>query len=159
MNIRFADEKDSETLAQLYHETDKYYVGADAPSLAQSRAYVNKQFFAEHSGISIAIAFRGIEALGYATFSTLFPAPQCGGVLYLKDLFTRETARGTGVGKAMMKFLARYALEKGCTRMDWTAETDNPSALSFYEHLGAQRVEEKVYFRFENPMLVELNRE
>jgi hypothetical protein len=44
-------------------------------------------------------------------------------------------------------------LERGCTRFDWTAETGNSEALTFYDRLGARRVEEKVYFRFDGEAL------
>jgi ribosomal protein S18 acetylase RimI-like enzyme len=52
-----------------------------------------------------------------------------------------------------MAFLARLALERGCGRFDWTAETDNPETLAFYDRLGARRVEEKVYYRFDGEAL------
>jgi ribosomal protein S18 acetylase RimI-like enzyme len=38
-------------------------------------------------------------------------------------------------------------------RFDWTAETDNPEALHFYDGLGARRVAEKVYYRCEGETL------
>jgi len=71
----------------------------------------------------------------------------------MKDLFTLAAARGRGVGHALMAFLARLALERGCGRVDRTAETDNPEALAFYDRLGARRVEEKVYFRVDGEAL------
>jgi len=52
-----------------------------------------------------------------------------------------------------MRFLARLAVERDCVRLDWTAETDNGAALSFYDRLGARRVAEKVYFRFDGDAL------
>jgi ribosomal protein S18 acetylase RimI-like enzyme len=71
----------------------------------------------------------------------------------MKDLFTLAEARGRGVGRTLMAFLARQAMERGCVRFDWTAETDNPEALAFYDRLGARRVAEKVYYRFEGETL------
>ena len=71
----------------------------------------------------------------------------------MKDLFTVAEARGRGVGKVLMRFLARLAVERGCVRLDWTAETDNAAALSFYDRLGARRVTEKVYYRFDGEAL------
>jgi GNAT superfamily N-acetyltransferase len=71
----------------------------------------------------------------------------------MKDLFTHAAARGQGSGRALMGFLARLAVERGCVRFDWTAETDNPEALAFYGRLGARCVAEKVYYRFEGETL------
>jgi len=55
-----------------------------------------------------------------------------------------------------MRFLARLAVERGCVRFDWTAETDNPDALGFYDRLGARRVADKVYYRFDGEALQRL---
>lgn len=48
-----------------------------------------------------------------------------------------------------MKFIANYALEHGCNRLDWTAESSNPVASEFYLAIGAEQILEKQYFRFE----------
>lgn len=80
--------------------------------------------------------------------SILLPAPNENGTLFMKDLFVSETARGSGLGRQFMRFPAGYAVELGCHRFDWTAETDNPRAPAFYDDLKATRVAEKVYFRF-----------
>ena len=82
------------------------------------------------SATSCEIALAEIEgkAVGLATFAILYPAPGPSGQLLMKDLFTLATARGRGVGHALMTFLACLALERGCTRFDWTAETDNSEA-------------------------------
>ncbi|WP_235501098.1 GNAT family N-acetyltransferase [Tatumella sp. UCD-D_suzukii] len=52
-----------------------------------------------------------------------------------------------------MRFIAAFAVEHGCTRFDWTAETSNPKAADFYLSLGAVMVEEKQYFRLDNQRL------
>ena len=83
----------------------------------------------------------------------LYPAPGPGGQLFMKDLFTLAGSRGQGVGRALMGFVARLAARRGCVRFDWTAETDNPEALAFYDRLGAGRVAEKVYYRFDGETL------
>lgn len=147
VNIRFAAEDDVATIAELHAQMERHYFGENTPSKAQIDRYVERNFFQPHCGVQVALAGIKGEAVGMATFSILYPAPETSGQLFMKDLFTISDVRGQGVGKALMKFLARYALEKGCKRFDWTAETTNPEALAYYDYLGAERVEEKVYFR------------
>jgi hypothetical protein len=53
-----------------------------------------------------------------------------------------------------MGFIAAFAIEHGCTRFDWTAETTNPKAAEFYSSLGASLLEEKQYFRLDHQNLV-----
>ncbi|WP_074388755.1 GNAT family N-acetyltransferase [Mangrovibacter phragmitis] len=71
----------------------------------------------------------------------------------MKDLFTSAAVRGQGVGKSLMQFIAAFAIEHGCTRFDWTAETTNPKAAEFYLSLGASLIEEKQYFRLDHQRL------
>ncbi len=68
----------------------------------------------------------------------------------MKDLFISRRVRGGGLGRQFMVHIASLALSMGCRRFDWTAETDNARALAFYDDLGASRIDEKVYFRFDD---------
>lgn len=71
----------------------------------------------------------------------------------MKDLFTSAAVRGPGVGQSLMRFIAAFAVEHGCTRLDWTAETTTPKAAECYLALGASLVEEKQSFRLDNQRL------
>jgi GNAT superfamily N-acetyltransferase len=99
------------------------------------------------------MARKDSKPLGVATFSILYPAPDLTGELFMKDLFTIQETRGKGVGTAILRFLARYAIENNCSRFDWTAERPNAKAVEFYEGLGIPRVEEKIYYRPSGDML------
>lgn len=76
--------------------------------------------------------------------------------LYLEDLFIVPEKRGRGYGKAMLKHLARIAVERGCGRMEWICLDWNESALSIYRSIGAaplsdwtvQRLDEDSLKRF-----------
>lgn len=146
ITVRLAGRDDSETVGRLLHAVDVHYWSVAAP-LADFVRHVRERVLP--SGCEIALAEAEGVPLGLATFAVLYPAPELGGVLFLKDLFTVAEARGRGVGHALMESLAELARARGCVRFDWTAETDNPDALAFYDRLGAKRVPEKVYFRFD----------
>jgi GNAT superfamily N-acetyltransferase len=55
--------------------------------------------------------------------------------IFLEDLFVQEWARGDGVGAALMRAVARVAVERGCPRLDLQVLDWNP-ARHFYERLG-----------------------
>jgi len=152
VEVRLATRADRELLVDLFHAIDVHYWGAAAPSRAAMARHVAEAVLAFRS-CEIALAERAGRAVGLATFAVLYPAPGLGGQLFMKDLFALAEARGEGVGRALMGFLARLAVERGCVRFDWTAERDNPEALRFYDRLGAGRVAEKVYYRFEGETL------
>ena len=60
-----------------------------------------------------------------------------------------------GSAKRLMRRVARIAVDLGCRRFDWTAETDNPRAIAFYDDLPASRVAEKVYYRLAGDRLLD----
>ena len=62
--------------------------------------------------------------------------------LYLEDLFVRPRFRGVGLGRLLMAFLARLALERGCGRFEWSVLDWNSAAIRFYRDLGAAGMDE-----------------
>lgn len=148
MSILIASELDIADITELFYQIELHYFGDEAPLRDEIGDYVRSNIFHAHSGVQVVLAREDTKPIGIATFSILYPAPGMTGQLFMKDLFTTSAARGKGIGKALMRFLANLAIEKGCNRFDWTAERSNPSALEFYDYIGARRVEEKVYYRF-----------
>jgi GNAT superfamily N-acetyltransferase len=61
--------------------------------------------------------------------------------IYLEDLFVRPAHRGRGVGKALLRVLARRCLEEDLPRLEWSVLDWNEPALRFYRLLGAQPLE------------------
>jgi GNAT superfamily N-acetyltransferase len=54
----------------------------------------------------------------------------------LEDLYVREAARKTGVGRALTEAAIERALARGCGRMMINANEANRPALALYESLG-----------------------
>ena len=151
--LRLAGAADHSAVADLFHENQIHYFGDQAPARTAIGEHVRDEVLAPHANIEILLAERNGEALGFATFAVVHPAPDLGGQLFLKDLYVAKAARSSGLGETMLKALARIAVERGCVRLDWTAEEDNPRALALYDRLGARRLTEKVYFRFDGDAL------
>jgi GNAT superfamily N-acetyltransferase len=91
-------------------------------------------------------------ALWFFNFSTWEGKPG----LYLEDLFIRPAFRGHGIGKALLKRLARIALERGCSRYVWQVLDWNTPSLDFYEAHGAQVLREWLTCRVEGAALEKL---
>ena len=58
-------------------------------------------------------------------------------VLYIKELFVTEAARGHGAGRALMQRSALEAKNAGCSGVKWTVANWNDAGKRFYESLGA----------------------
>ncbi|MEP6551644.1 MAG: GNAT family N-acetyltransferase, partial [Gemmatimonadales bacterium] len=67
--------------------------------------------------------------------------------IYLEDLFVRPAARKHGVGFALLRELARTAVDRDCGRLDWQVLNWNEMAISFYKQIGAGPMDEWTTFR------------
>jgi GNAT superfamily N-acetyltransferase len=156
MLVAFFEHTDVEALVDALYELNRHYFGHDASTLEVIRAHVVSANLGPDSGVRVVTALDGGRVAGVATVSLLYPAPQERAQLFMKDLYVCEAWRGQGVGQEIMRFLAQYAVSKNCIRFDWTTERTNQGAMSFYERLGARRVEEKVYYRMSPEVILEL---
>ena len=67
--------------------------------------------------------------------------------------------RSHGVGRALLRQLARVALERGCGRLEWAVLNWNREAIKFYERLGARPNSEWTVYRLAGEALTALGRE
>lgn len=82
-------------------------------------------------------------ALFFHNFSTFVGKPG----IYLEDLFVDPPARGKAYGKAMMAYLARLAVERGCGRFEWSVLDWNEPSIGFYRRLGARALDAWTVYR------------
>lgn len=76
--------------------------------------------------------------------------------LYLEDLYVSEECRGLGAGSALFAFLAKTAVEKKCSRFEFSVLDWNTQAIDFYKARGAQAQSEWVKYRVSGENLKEL---
>ena len=91
-------------------------------------------------------------ALFFHNFSTFEGRPG----IYLEDLFVRPAARGSGLGKALLKRLAALAVERDCARLEWSVLDWNEPAITFYQSLGAKSMDGWTINRVDGDALQEL---
>jgi GNAT superfamily N-acetyltransferase len=94
-------------------------------------------------------------ALFFYNYSTWLGRPG----LYLEDLFVRTEFRGKGIGKALLLYLARLAVEENCGRFQWQVLDWNTPAIKFYESLGAKVMKQWLTMRVEGDALMRLAKE
>jgi GNAT superfamily N-acetyltransferase len=88
-------------------------------------------------------------ALFYLTFSTWESRPG----IWLEDLYVPPAHRRAGVGGALISHLARIAVARGYTRLEWAVLDWNTPALDFYEKIGATRLDEWTVHRLDRDAL------
>jgi GNAT superfamily N-acetyltransferase len=55
---------------------------------------------------------------------------------WFEDLFVRDSARGTGLGRALTEFAFECARDRGCHRIQLDVNDANEPAYALYESLG-----------------------
>lgn len=84
---------------------------------------------ARESSASVPVAY----AVFFHNFSTFLGRKG----LYLEDIFVKPEFRRRGIGRVLLRHLAKLAVERGCGRFEWTVLDWNTPAIEFYQGLGA----------------------
>lgn len=145
LNIRRATAADADTVATLVRELADYEkllheAKADAEDF-------RRELTAEHPVIHVMIAEWNGEPVGFALYFFNYSTFVGRQGLYLEDLFVRPSMRSKGIGRALLRALARIARDRGCGRMEWAVLDWNEPALKFYQSLGARRMTEWIVHR------------
>lgn len=118
-----------------------------------TEAQVRESLFGAKPHAEAVIARVQSEAVGFAvwfhTYSTFLSRPG----LYLEDLFVLPAWRGRGIGGALIRHLARIAVERGCGRMEWAVLDWNDPAIGFYRSIGARPMDEWTTYRLTGEVL------
>ena len=77
------------------------------------------------------------KPIGYAVYFFTFSTWTGRQSLFVEDLFIRENFRKKGIGKAMLRHMAKIARERNCYGMRWEVLNWNTPAIEFYRSLGA----------------------
>jgi diamine N-acetyltransferase len=76
--------------------------------------------------------------------------------LYLEDLFVRPAFRRRGIGRALLRHLARRCVTEGWTRFEWAVLDWNAPSIAFYKSLGAELLDEWTVCRLGGDALARL---
>lgn len=68
--------------------------------------------------------------------------------IYIDAFYVEESMRSKGIGKIMMSFISKLALERGCQRLEWGCLDWNEPTVAFYKNLGAAGVDIMTIYRF-----------
>jgi GNAT superfamily N-acetyltransferase len=122
--------------------------------VAASEAQLAEALFGERPYAEVVFACIGGEPVGFALFFHNFSTFKGRPGIYLEDLFVRPEARGRGIGKRLLAYLARTAVERRCARLEWSVLDWNEPAIGFYRSLGAVPMDEWTIFRLTGEALV-----
>ena len=152
--FRFATRVDVPVILQLIRELAEFEKLID--QVAADEAILEKALFEGRRVAEVVLAELGEETVGFAVFfhnfSTFLGRPG----LYLEDLYVRPHVRGLGIGRSLISFVAKIAVDRKCGRFEWSVLDWNTRALDFYRSLGAVPMAEWTVQRVTGPALERL---
>ncbi len=151
IGIRDAEPDDIELLFGWIVELADYERARD--QVTGSRELLAAALFGREPSAEAVIAELDGEPVGFAAFFRTFSTWLCRPGLWLEDLYVPPQHRRSGVGGALLSHLAQLAVERGYGRLEWSALHWNTPALTFYESLGAKRLNEWHMFRLADDAL------
>ncbi|MGH2861629.1 MAG: GNAT family N-acetyltransferase [Solirubrobacteraceae bacterium] len=140
VTVRPAEEADVELIYSLIVALAEYERAPE--EVVGTPEMLRKWLFGDHRAAEALIGQVDGEPAGFALFHGTFSTWECSPGLWLEDLFVLPRFRGYGVGGRLLRNVAKLAIERGYTRVGWTALDWNEMALSFYRKIGATVLDE-----------------
>uniref|UniRef100_UPI004047D7EB GNAT family N-acetyltransferase n=1 Tax=Rheinheimera sp. TaxID=1869214 RepID=UPI004047D7EB len=135
ITLRLATEQDVPTILAFINGLAEYEKLAD--QVVATEQQLRTTLFGDKPYAEVVLAEYGQHAAGFALFfhnySTFLAKPG----IYLEDLFVLPEYRGKGIGKVLLSYLAKLAVQRDCGRLEWSVLDWNQPAIDFYQAQGA----------------------
>jgi len=106
-------------------------------ALTATEAEFGQAIFGEEPGLEVAVADRDGSIVGFAAYYPIFSTFSARPGLWLEDLFVDSSCRSLGIGRDLLKFVGREAVNRGCCKLEWSLQKSNTKGIAFYEREGA----------------------
>jgi GNAT superfamily N-acetyltransferase len=154
VQVRVASPADAPLIMEFIRDLAEYERLLHA--VEATEADIRRDLFGENPRAFCEIAESDGRPVGFALWFYNYSTFRAHHGIYLEDLFVRPQFRGRGIGKALLRHLARRAMQEGCARCEWWVLDWNTHAIEFYKALGAKPMEEWTVFRLDGEALAQV---
>lgn len=144
ITIRRATPDDATAIYDMIYELAVYEKAPE--EVVTTPEEIRETLFASVSKTEALICEVAGKAVGYAVFFTSYSTAWTQWYLYGGSV-RHPDYRGIGAGKALLKTIAQYAVQRQCGRLEWSVLDWNQPAIDFYLSIGAQPQDEWVRYR------------
>lgn len=152
MIIRQATPHDVQAIYDMIYELAVYEKAPE--EVVTTPNEIRESLFAADSKTEALICEVEGKVVGYAVFFTSYSTWLGKNGIYMEDLYVSPDYRGNGAGKALLKTIARHAVERKCGRLEWSVLDWNQPAIDFYLSIGAAAQSEWVRYRLSGDALI-----
>ena len=153
-HIESATERDAPVILKLIKDLAEYE--RLSHEVVATEESLRKSLFGARRTVEVLLGYASNEPAGFAVFfhnySTFLGRPG----IYLEDLFVVPEWRRRGLGRKLLAYVARIAVERRCGRLEWSVLDWNEPAIGFYKKLGARAMDEWTVYRVTGEKLAQL---
>lgn len=135
IDVRPAAAGDADAIAAMAHALSVSDGGR--PSKFSAEAF-RRDGFGDRPAFHAMIAFADGVPAGYAVYYWGYDTDSATRGVYLADLFVDEAQRRRGIGRALIKTVARHAREQGGRWIFWSVLRRNRAARRFYKRVAPE---------------------
>ncbi len=150
--IRFATQNDTSLILNFIKGIAEYEKMSDQVVATEEGL---REWIFEKKKAEVIFAMEDGKEVGFALFFHNFSTFLGRAGLYLEDIFVIPEHRGRGHGKALIRELARIAVERKCGRLEWCCLDWNKPSIDFYLSLGAKPMDEWTIYRLSGEELLD----
>jgi GNAT superfamily N-acetyltransferase len=134
LNIRSIDPADFDQWLLLWQGYNLFYGRPALPEEITNTTW--SRFFSAYDPIHAIVAETDGQLLGLAHYFFHHSTTQIKPICYLSDLFTTESARGKGIGRALIEAVYERAKDAGSPRVYWQTHETNLTAMKLYDKVA-----------------------
>ena len=153
--IRYAVKEDCSLILYFIRELATYEKMLDEVVATED---LLREWIFEKKKAEVIFVCENDQEVGFALFFHNYSTFVGRGGLYLEDLFVLPEYRGKGYGKALLKELARIAVDRKCGRMEWACLNWNQPSIDFYLSLGAKPMKDWTIYRLTQEKILDLSK-
>jgi GNAT superfamily N-acetyltransferase len=146
VSVRPVAEDEYEAVLPLISGYQRFYEAE--PEDERNRTFFRRFLTPSDDGILLG-AWAGPELVEFSCVYWTYSSVHAAEVGLLNDLYVEESARGRGVGEALIDASAEAARARGARHLEWLTHVDNRQAQRLYERFPADR---SAWFGYELPL-------
>jgi GNAT superfamily N-acetyltransferase len=135
--VRALRQEDQAAWQPLWDGYNAFYGRKDATALAGEITQTTwRRFFDPGEPVFALVADRGGDLVGLVHYLYHRSTTRIELTCYLQDLFTRESERGRGVGRALIEGVYEQARQAGIKRVYWQTHEANSAGRLLYDKVA-----------------------
>ena len=150
LKIRFAKKEDTGILLDFIKRLAVYEKRSG--SVTATEEDIKRTIFEKKIAEAVIAEYEGAPA-GFAIFFYNFSTFTGKPGIYIEDLFVNPEIRGKGIGKLLFSYIAKIALERKCSRVEWSVLKWNKPSIKFYSGMDATLKDEWVLYKLSGKAL------